>query len=123
MSKIILAIKPEFAEKILNGTKKFEYRKTLAKDVDTILLYETAPVQRVVGEVKVTALLKASMDYLWVGTRDYAGISKEYFDKYFNGREEGCAYMLDYPVRYKEPKALGEYGINHAPQSFVYVKE
>ena len=39
MSKILLSIKPEFADKIISGEKKFEYRTHVPiKDVNTISL-------------------------------------------------------------------------------------
>ena len=31
---VLLSIKPEFAEKIFNGTKKFEFRKSIFKNTD-----------------------------------------------------------------------------------------
>ena len=31
MSTILLSIKPEYAKKIIDGTKKYEFRKRLAK--------------------------------------------------------------------------------------------
>ena len=30
--KVLLSIKPEFAEKIFNGTKKYEFRKSIFKN-------------------------------------------------------------------------------------------
>lgn len=39
MNAIILSINPEYVEKILNGTKKYEFRKRLARsDIDTIFI-------------------------------------------------------------------------------------
>ena len=37
--KVLLSIKPEFAEKIFNGTKKYEFRKSIFKnkDVDKVI--------------------------------------------------------------------------------------
>jgi predicted transcriptional regulator len=38
--KILISIKPEFADKILNGEKKFEYRTKLPKsDINYLLIY------------------------------------------------------------------------------------
>lgn len=45
MCKVLMPIKPEYAEQILAGTKTFEYRKTRFKrnNVDAIVIYVTSP--------------------------------------------------------------------------------
>ena len=44
MATILLSVKPKYIEKIFNGTKKYEFRKKLAKlDVSKIILYSTSP--------------------------------------------------------------------------------
>lgn len=51
MSKILLSIKPEYAHKILEGTKKYEFRKHLPKKkIEKIIIYSTAPDGSVIGE-------------------------------------------------------------------------
>ncbi|MBI6731014.1 ASCH domain-containing protein, partial [Pseudomonas amygdali] len=41
--KVLLSIKPEYAEKILQGEKRFEFRKSVFKnpDVRTVVIYAT----------------------------------------------------------------------------------
>ncbi|WP_369009144.1 ASCH domain-containing protein, partial [Escherichia coli] len=48
--KVLLSIKPEFAEKILNGTKRFEFRKGIFKNpqISTVVIYATMPLGKVV---------------------------------------------------------------------------
>lgn len=43
--RILLSIKPEYVYKILDGTKKFEYRRTVFKNknVDSMVIYATLP--------------------------------------------------------------------------------
>ena len=54
MCKILLSINPRYVEKILSGEKKYEFRTRIAKrKVDSILIYSTAPVKRVLAEVTV----------------------------------------------------------------------
>ena len=51
MMKILMSVHPERVAKILFGEKKFEYRRIAAKqDVDSPIIYETTPVNRVVGK-------------------------------------------------------------------------
>lgn len=55
MATILLSIKPEYANRIFDGSKKYEFRKHLPqKKIDKIVVYSTDPVQRVIGEVEVT---------------------------------------------------------------------
>lgn len=45
MSKILLSIKPEFADKIMSGKKKFEYRTHVpSRPINSIVIYSTFPV-------------------------------------------------------------------------------
>ena len=53
--KVLMSIKPLYAEQILQGKKKYEYRRRIFKrsDVSSLVIYESAPVSLVVGEVKI----------------------------------------------------------------------
>lgn len=59
---------------------------------------------------------------LWEKTKQYAGISKIGFFKYFKGRKIAYAYELGKVKEYSKPKELIEFGCHSAPQSYVYVK-
>lgn len=79
MCKILLSINPRYVEKILSGEKKYEFRTRIAKrKVDSILIYSTAPVKRVLAEVTVKKVLKGSPDELWDITEKYSGIDKKF---------------------------------------------
>ena len=122
MATILLAIKPEFVEKILNGKKKFEFRRRIpSTQVDKIVIYATAPVKKVVGVVRVREIISMSPNDLWNVTHEFAGIGREFFDSYFMGCDVAHAYVLENMQKYKQPQALSELGINAAPQSFVYM--
>ena len=62
-----------------------------------------------------------SPEDLWELTKEGSGISKDFFDEYFEGREVAYAYKLGKIKVYDEPKTLLDYGIKAAPQSFVYI--
>ena len=124
MASVLLAIKPEFAEKILSGEKKFEFRKFIPKaKVDKIFIYATRPVQRVVGEALVLEILSDNPDELWKKAEKFAGIGRDFFDSYFSGHGQAYAYQLGRVVRFEVPKSLSEFGIHAAPQNFVYIKK
>lgn len=122
MSTILLSIKPEYTNRILEGSKKYEFRRSVAKrNVDRILIYSTAPEMKVVASVKVLGVLQNSPKRLWEKTRDYAGISRQKFLEYYGDRSVAYAYQLGELQKFDTPKTLAEYGITAAPQSFVYI--
>lgn len=121
MATILLAIKPDFVEKIFSGIKKYEFRTVRpSKNIDKIFIYETAPKMRVVGYVSVTGIICDSPEEMWNITSEYSGISREFFDSYFKNKSVAYAYCLGQVVKYKTPKKLSEFGVHNAPQSFVY---
>ena len=120
--KVILSIKPEFANKIFDGTKKFEFRKSIFKNenVKTILVYSSSPVQKVIGEFQIEHILKDNLASLWEATKDHSGITEDYFYKYFADKELGFAIKIKSKTIYSEPKCLrNDYNL-FPPQSFVY---
>lgn len=123
MNKIIVSINPRHVNNIINGSKRYEYRTRMAsKDVNKLLIYETAPIKKVVAEVDVIEVLSLDPNTLWEQTKDYSGISKEFFDEYFKNRSAAYAYKLGKVKVYDEPKSLIEFGLRTAPQSFAYAK-
>lgn len=122
MYKLLLSINPEYVEMIFSGIKKFEFRKCQCKrPIDSILIYCTAPVMKVVGEASVTAILVDDPNHIWKQVWRAAGITKDFYDSYYFGRKNAVVYQLGEVEQYSEPKRLEDYGIQHAPQSFVYV--
>lgn len=123
--RVLLSIKPEFAEKILLGIKRFEFRKVLPKshEMSTVVIYATMPVGKVIGEFDVGEILSDTPKNIWCTTRENAGISKEYFNEYFEGRNIAHAIGVKSVRRYKKPASLSKYlpsGV--PPQSFCYIQ-
>lgn len=123
MANILLAIKPEFVEKILAGDKKFEFRKNIPNtQIEKIFIYATRPICAVVGYATVSGIISDNPDILWNKTDKYAGIARDFFDFYFSGRACAHAYCLENVIKYNVPRSLSEFGIRAAPQNFVYIK-
>lgn len=121
--KVLLSIKPEFAELIFEGTKKYEFRKIIFKnpDVKTVVVYASSPIQRVIGEFDIETILSEAPEVLWKETRKHSGISEKFFFDYFSRREIGFAIKVKKTRRYKKPRNLrASYNI-FPPQSFCYV--
>lgn len=123
LMKVLLSIKPEFANKIFDGSKKFEYRRVMPKEkgIKKIVVYASAPISKVIGEVNVEAILSDSVETLWDLTKDFSGISYGYYREYFEGKDHASAFKLKKATRYKDPVSLeSTYGVR-PPQSFMYI--
>ncbi|RLM96250.1 hypothetical protein [Haloarcula sp. Atlit-7R] len=125
---VLLSIKPEFAEKILSGGKRYEFRKTVFSDpekVDTIFLYASSPVQRIVGAFTIDEVISDSPANLWQKYGHYSGISdRSRFMSYFEGAEEGHAIEVDHVHEFDQPinpaRQIDDFS---PPVSFYYLKE
>lgn len=124
MCSILLSINPNHVENILNGTKKYEFRKKACKrHVDKILIYSTTPIMRVVGEAEIEEVLIDNPEMIWMKTEKKSGIDKAFFDQYYADKDQAVAYKLKNVKKYREPRELKDYGISNAPQSFQYIEE
>jgi predicted transcriptional regulator len=121
--KVLLSIKPEFANKIFDGTKKYEFRKNIFKrnDVNKVVVYASSPVQRIIGEFDIKSILCEELDKLWEITREFSGITKQFYDTYFANKEMAFAIQIGDVKKYPRPKYLSNFHINFAPQSFAYL--
>lgn len=122
LKKAILSIRPEYVREILNTNKQYEYRKkAFSKEVHCILIYETSPIKMVVAEAEIRSTIIGSPKEVWSITKDFSGISESAFFEYYNGCNIAVAYALGNVHKFEKPKALEEYGIHRAPQSFIYI--
>lgn len=122
--KVLLSIKPEYAEKILLGDKQYEFRKAIPKapGVTTVVIYATKPVGKVVGEFEIDVVLSENPNNLWSITSKFSGISRRFFYEYFRGKNTAYAIKVKEAKRYEKPLELDtvlQSGI--APQSFCYL--
>ena len=121
--KVLLSIKPEFAEKIFDGVKKYEYRRSIFKkgNIEKIIVYASAPVSKVIGEFEFDNIIYEDLKVLWNNTKQHSGISQDYFFEYFSEKEKGYAIQIKNFNKYEEPLCIKEkFGVT-PPQSFVYV--
>lgn len=127
--RVLMSIKPEYAERILNGTKLYEYRKTpfrnkayLEQMNRTVLLYATKPVGLIIGEFKIGHTRSGSPIDVWYKTEDYAGITAGAYGEYCRSSYRVYAHFILNPIRYDKPLTLEDIGVKRAPQSFQYIK-
>lgn len=118
-------MKPEFAHRILEGTKRYEYRRRVfMKPVETVVVYASSPHRRIVGEMKVAGIHSAPPSTIWRRTRATSGIPYSYFRDYFGGRVEAHAIEVASVTAYEEP--VDPYRLFPRfvpPQSYVYLDD
>lgn len=121
--KVLLSIKPEFAEKIFEGSKEYEFRRSIFKNkgVKTIVVYASSPVKKVIGEFDIEEVLKDDIKQLWQRTKHKAGIDEAFFYKYFEGKKDGFAIKIKNAVRYPVSLCLKRDFNVSPPQSFLYL--
>ncbi len=121
----LLSVKPEFAERIFNGIKKFEYRKKVfaRKDVEKIIVYASSPMKCVIGEFEFDNIILDTPSIIWEKTAVYSGINHESFFKYFSGSRKAYAICITHAIRYANPVNLQNMLPGFTPpQSFRYIK-
>jgi len=121
--RVLLSIKPEFAFKIFEGKKKFEFRKVIFKkpNIKTVVVYASSPVQRVIGEFEIAEILSYGPSEIWRQTKRHSGISEDFFYEYFAEREIAHAIKIKNPKKYKQPLHLQDNYNVVPPQSYVYL--
>lgn len=121
--KVLLSIKPEFALKIFEGSKKFEYRRKIFKrtGVTTIVVYASNPIKKVIGEFEIEGIIQEEPQLLWEKTGQQGGISKERFLNYFGEKTKGYAIKVRGARMYDAPVPLNKLMVVSPPQSFAYL--
>lgn len=109
MSKvIILSIKPEFSNRIFEGTKKIELRKSRPKveEGDLVLVYNTLPDKAVVGICKVKEVIQSTPNEIWDNYSNDLGIDKKRYFEYYLGRDKAVGLKIDSFRKFKNRISL-----------------
>ena len=119
----LMSIHPEYAEALLDGSKKVELRKSrFASDISHILIYATSPVQRVLGWARTSQVEVGSPTRIWEANKEHAGIRRQAYRAYFRGRRRATAIHVTDPHRLRDPLPLSEVdGGLKPPQSWRYL--
>ncbi len=113
----------DYVVKILDRTKKYEFRKAIyQKEIERIFIYASRKCHKIVGYFYPGMIFKAHPQDIWTLCKEFAGIEKEPFFKYFDGKEIGYAIEITHLHVY--PKALDPFqyisGFK-APQNYMYL--
>lgn len=116
---LIISIKPQFVEKILNGEKKYEFRRRIYKrEVEKIYIYQTAPDSKIVAYFTPGKIIKDTPKNLWNNFKNVSGTTENYLLSYLHDKEEAYAIEITNLKIFDEP-FIPE-GIR-APQSYKYI--
>ncbi len=120
---VLISIKPNYVSEILNGNKKYEYRKSIFKrNVNKVYIYSTNPKKRIIGYFEYSGYLSGTPDEIWNITKEFSGIDKNSYFEYFNNKELAYAIRIknlnifDVPL---DPKNNIENF--KSPQSYMYL--
>ena len=120
---VLLSIKPKFVESILNGEKRYEFRKVIfkKKSVEKVYIYSSSPVKKIVGTFIVGDIIEDHPKRIWEKCHKKSGIDEDQFFNYFNGRKIGFAIAIECLEPMEEPidprNLLPDFV---PPQSFCY---
>lgn len=123
---VLLSIDPEYAEAILDGEKRFEYRRTVPDRHPPYreVLYATAPVSAAIGAAYVGNVLAMRPIDLVDATVDGTEHDSARVLEYFEGTDFGYAQRIDSTERFDLPLSrehLCDFG--HEPsQNFRYME-
>ena len=124
--KILLSIKPQYVEKIISGEKRYEFRKSEFKrrNIDTIVVYSSGNVKKLVGEIKFKKILSDTPYQIWQKTHAQSGMTEESFMRYYMNKDKAYAIAIDFFRPYQEPMNIDDkYPGVKAPQSYRYIDE
>jgi predicted transcriptional regulator len=123
---VLLSVKPRFADQIVDGTKRVEFRRVWANEhVPWIAIYSSSPTKMLVAIAEVESVVAASASTLWaVNCSRGGGLTRGELRSYFSGKTKGYAVMLGRVLRPNAPiePAKIVQGFR-APQSFRYLTD
>ena len=117
----LLSIHPKYADAILDGSKTVEFRKRFNEKVETVVIYSTMPVGKIVGCFDINKVYKEYPRQLWTEFGDKGAISQESFFDYYDNTDNGVALEVKNVRSFDSPLELESIGVKKAPQSYQYL--
>jgi predicted transcriptional regulator len=119
--RILLSIKPKYANLIIEGVKKYEFRRQIfRKRIEKAYIYCTRPVKKIIGYFTVEEILSDKPKKIWKLCRDQSGIAYEEFFAYFKNSEIAFAIKIGKVKKLNIPIEIKDLDVK-IPQSFCYV--
>jgi predicted transcriptional regulator len=127
--KILLSMRPIYAERVFSGAKQVEIRRKFPRRWRgrQAVVYGTQPLGSLMGEVTLTEITPGSPDQIWDQFGSKAGCTYEEFAAYVGTSSEVFAIELSGLKPYIAPLGIAQISHLigedlHPPQSFIDVK-
>ncbi|HOX83820.1 MAG TPA: ASCH domain-containing protein [Chryseolinea sp.] len=123
---LFISVKHEYANKILEGTKTIELRKSKPKvsKGDFVIIYSTTPVKAIIGIAEVDDLISCPPDSMWRLHSKKLGIKHKDFLDYYSNSETSIGIVLSNPKKYRSAISLSSIKRDHPefqpPQTYRY---
>ena len=111
LTSVILSIKPIYAQAIMSGSKKVEFRKKIFKrQVDKIFVYSSSPEKKIIGFFTIKEIIENSPEKLW--------------EEFNEDSETGFSIKISEVEKFENGIEPSDFFENFcAPQSFIYLEE
>jgi len=121
MKVVLLSIKTKYVDLIRNGSKRFEYRKSIFKSKSKIILVYSSGVEKKLSGVIIHGKVRrGDPKVIWDETKESAGITEDEFFSYFHNRTVAYAIEIERYIEFSLPIDITSREIR-PPQSFSYV--
>lgn len=124
---VLLSIQPQHANKIFDGAKTVELRRSFPKISGSqwVILYVSTPVKAIVGAFQIKHIIEDQPVEMWNKVKETAGITKEQFDSYYHGINTGYGIFIKQVFKYPQPISLDilrkSFTNFSPPQNFRYL--
>ncbi|MBA2868842.1 hypothetical protein [Methanococcus maripaludis] len=125
MEDVLISIKPKYVKKIMENSKKYEFRKQIfKKSVEKIYIYSTSPVMKIIGYFKFGTVLTGNPKEIWKKLHNVVGIEEKEFFEYFKDKNIAFAIEINDFVKLDAPIDPKKINANfRPPQSFYYINK
>lgn len=127
--QVLISIRPEHADNIIEGVKTVEFRRRFPTEARargaTVWIYSTAPVKQVIGVATIESVAQMALPKLWTSHGTAGAVDRCVFDNYFAGMSEGYAIILSEIRRLTTAVCADDLkALNFStPQSYRFVTE
>jgi len=125
-SGVLFSVQPQFAEKIIRGTKTIEIRRRFSRAWlgQRAVFYASAPLQALMGQADIKAIHSGSPEEIWSRFQPLIGCDEAYYRKYVAGCSEVFGIELANVNPFVQPiflHAIAQYTRNDVrpPQSYL----
>lgn len=120
---MVLSIHPQFADAIMEGTKRVELRKTpFPRNAEAVLMYATSPARYIVGGFVIETVAVDTPKNIYLMTAGRTGITTDDFMAYYEGKKYASALIIRRSFMFTNKIEPDKYIKNWTPpQNYRYI--